>query len=77
MSPFQILVHYSAAGVKCDDFCASNTRGKSRHAFCAIAIDQAHEQNNSHVKGAGGTIGLTRIQQPCIDGWYLDLRWHV
>ena len=27
---------------------------KSRHAFSAIAIDQAHEQNNSCVKGDGG-----------------------
>ncbi len=32
---------------------------KSKHAFSSIAIDQAHEQNNAHVKGAGGAIGLT------------------
>ena len=29
------------------------------HAFSAIAIDQAHEQNNAHVKGDGGAVGLT------------------
>lgn len=32
---------------------------KTRHAFSAIAIDQAHEQNNACVKGDGGAIGLT------------------
>ena len=32
---------------------------KSRHAFSAIAIDQAHEQNNACVKGDGGAVGLT------------------
>ncbi len=32
---------------------------KSKHAFSSIAIDQVHEQNNAHVKGAGGAIGLT------------------
>ena len=32
---------------------------KSKHAFSAIAIDQAHEQNNAHVKGDGGAVGLT------------------
>ena len=32
---------------------------KSKHVFSAIAIDQAHEQNNASVKGDGGAVGLT------------------
>ena len=32
---------------------------KSRKRFSAMAIDQAHEQNNAHVKGDGGAVGLT------------------
>ncbi|VDI61335.1 Hypothetical predicted protein [Mytilus galloprovincialis] len=32
---------------------------KSHKRFSAIAIDQAHEQNNKLVKGDGGAIGLT------------------
>ena len=32
---------------------------KTQHAFSAIAIDQAHEQNNALVKGDGGAVGLT------------------
>ena len=32
---------------------------KTRHAFSAIALDQAHEQNNAMVKGDGGAVGLT------------------
>ena len=32
---------------------------KSCRSFSAIAIDQAHEQNNPLVKGDGGAIGLT------------------
>ena len=32
---------------------------KSGRAFSAIAIDQAHEQNNAYVKGDGGAVGLT------------------
>ena len=31
---------------------------KSNHAFSAVAIDQAHEQNNATVKGDGGAVGL-------------------
>ena len=31
---------------------------KSKHAFSAVAIDQAHEQNNEIVKGDGGAVGL-------------------
>ena len=34
---------------------------KTHHAFSAIAIDHAHEQNNNLVKGEGGVIGLTEI----------------
>ena len=32
---------------------------KSPRRFSAIAIDQAHEQNNGVVKGDGGAVGLT------------------
>ena len=32
---------------------------KSKSAFSAIAIDQAHEQNNVSVQGNGGAVGLT------------------
>ena len=32
---------------------------KTTHAFSALAIDQAHEQNNASVKGDGGAVGLT------------------
>ena len=41
-------------------FLAGNfTVKKTTHAFSAMAIDQAHEQNNSLVKGDGGAVGLT------------------
>ena len=32
---------------------------KTQRRFSAIAIDQAHEQNNAMVKGDGGAVGLT------------------
>ena len=32
---------------------------KSQRAFSALAIDQAHEQQNALVKGDGGAVGLT------------------
>ena len=32
---------------------------KTTYAFAALAIDQAHEQNNASVKGDGGAVGLT------------------
>ena len=32
---------------------------KSRRDFSAIAIDQAHGQNNAVIMGYGGAIGLT------------------
>ena len=32
---------------------------KTTNKFCAIAIDQCHEQNNAMVKGSGEAIGLT------------------
>ena len=31
---------------------------KTARPFSSIAIDQAHEQNNAHVKGDGGAVGL-------------------
>ena len=42
---------------------------KSRHAFSAIAIDQAHEQNNACVKGDGGAVGLT--DNPAVLGHWM------
>lgn len=33
---------------------------KTKHAFSAIALDQAHEQNNAFVKGDGRAVGLTK-----------------
>ena len=30
---------------------------KTAHSFSALAIDQAHEQNNASVKGDGGAVG--------------------
>ena len=33
-------------------------------AFSAIAIDQAHEQNNAAVKGDGDAVGLTENLAP-------------
>ena len=32
---------------------------KSRREFSALAIDQAHEQNNAVIKGDGGAVGPT------------------
>ena len=32
---------------------------KTERMFSAIAIDQAHEQNNKVIKGDGGAVGLT------------------
>ena len=37
----------------------SQPRRQTTHAFSAMAIDQAHEQNNAFVKGDGGAVGLT------------------
>ena len=37
---------------------------KSKRAFSAIAIDQAHEQNNALVKGDGGAVGL--MENPAV-----------
>ena len=39
------------------------TIAKTDARFSAIAIDQAHEQNNAMVKGEGGAVGLT--ENPC------------
>ena len=44
------------------EFLAGNftdTVKNTTHAFSALAIDQAHEQNNTSVKGDGGAVGLT------------------
>ena len=42
------------------EFMSGNfTVKKTTHAFSALAIDQAHEQNNASVKVDGGAVGLT------------------
>jgi hypothetical protein len=42
------------------EFLAGNfTVKKTARPFSAIAIDQAHEQNNGAIKGDGGAVGLT------------------
>ena len=43
---------------------------KSKKKFSAMAIDQAHEQNNALVKGDGGAVGLTESPNAL-------LRWMV
>ena len=32
---------------------------KTKRAFSAIPIDQAHEQNNAWIKSDGGAVGIT------------------
>ena len=32
---------------------------KTTNHFSAMPVDQAHEQNNEHVKGSGGAVGIT------------------
>ena len=42
-----------------EEFLAGNfVFQKSNNSFSAMALDQAHEQNNAVIKGAGGVIGL-------------------
>ena len=36
---------------------------KTKRPFSAIALDHAHEQKNTLIKGDGGAVGLTR--KPC------------
>ena len=36
-----------------------------------MAIDQAHEQADSIIKGDGGAIGITEDESALEDGWYL------
>ena len=43
---------------------------KTNREFSAIAIDQAHEQNNAIIKGDGGIIGITEHESAL-------LRWTV
>jgi len=42
-----------------DDFQRFWVVQKTSNVFSSIPIDQAHEQNNRLVKGAGGAVGLT------------------
>ena len=43
------------------DFSHGNfTVAKSKKPFCAISIDQAHEQLNAKTKGDGGAVGITK-----------------
>ena len=44
---------------------------KSERIFSAIAIDQAHEQNNASVKGDGGAVGLTE-NPAALHGWMVS-----
>lgn len=39
------------------------TAKKTKRMFPAFPIDQAHVQNNTHIKGDGGAVGLT--DDPC------------
>ena len=42
-----------------EEFCSGNfVVRKTTNPFSAIALDQAHEQNNATIKGVGGAIGL-------------------
>ena len=42
-----------------EEFCCGNfVIRKTNNPFSAIAIDQAHEQNNAIIKGVGGAVGL-------------------
>ena len=50
---------------------------KTAHSFSALAIDQAHEQNNASVKGDGGAVGRTENLLLCNAGWCLVQIWHV
>ena len=36
----------------------SFTVQKTKKVFSTISIDHAHEQNNAHIKGDGGAVGL-------------------
>ena len=41
------------------EFCSGNfVVQKAINPFSAIALDQAHEQNNAIIKGVGGVVGL-------------------
>ena len=48
------------------------TLSKTPKRFSAIAIDQAHEQNNAMVKGDGGAVGLTENPNAfiCMDAFW-------
>ena len=41
------------------DFAKNWTVTKSRNSFSSLPIDQAHEQNNTIIKGSGEATGLT------------------
>ena len=43
---------------------------KSKHAFSAIAIDHAHEQNNAKVTWDVGAVGLT--ENPALYRWIVS-----
>ena len=50
--------------VQADNFVVHKT---NRH-FCALALDQAHEQANATIKADGGAIGLTK-DPPALRKW--------
>ena len=45
------------------------------HAFSALAIDPAHEENNASVKGDGGAVGLNEYPAALCAGWCPVRRW--
>ena len=56
-------------GEKQDDICLPTPDTQKNHQLLdsfttvdqAMPVDQAHEQNNEHVKGSGGAVGLAEI----------------
>ena len=38
-----------------------NTVLKTNRVFSSIALDQAHEQNNTAIKSDGGAVGLAQL----------------
>ena len=60
-SQFAVLVtlKYRRPDVYSEFLKGNFTVTKTARPFSAVAIDQAHEQNNVAVKGDGGAVGLT------------------
>ena len=54
-----VALKHSHPGVHGEFLKGKFTVKKTTHSFSAMAIDQAHKQNNASVKGDGGAVGLT------------------